>query len=732
MSKVDTQSLVQQRATLLRRLADADYVVEAGQALYAIELKAYEESMKRPKVPKTRQEEEAQQLAGNRAALTAISNEVEALIPAWIARLLEQLAIDQRKQQERERAIAAREELPRFDLRNCRAVAELQRTLQALGARFDPHLGPVIEAIGALDREADERLAAILEYAGPAAMAALPKLLAILGQRGIWCWPSHLARAIANVSRFDAQVVEALCELLGAGTENVRLAAMEALAAVGPGARSAADRLLAFRKGSAAERCRMIDALARQGSATPVFLDVLEEAVNDSDGYVARSAAYALGELTPDAARFVPLLIAACDRVLHLHNEDLPEAAVAALARYGPRAADALPRLRQFIEGPIRGRTVRPDLVQTAIERISTNEPTSRITAQVRTRTEPFGEHEPLFAVKYQGKQCYIDRRGNFVLQTRFVQGEPFCDGHAIVCDEKRRTFVIDRKGDERFESRWDEINSFSEGLAAVRKGEKWGFVDREGRLVIDPIYDSVSPFSEGLARFEVGRRQEPIRGNLSRTRFGPQGFIGRSGAVVIPARWKAAHSFQEGRAAVGIGETLGDHKFGYLDPTGRLLIPARFDRAEAFSNGRAVVFRSKVSFYGRYGYIDTNGEEIIPLRFRRAWPFHEGLAVARRRGKTRRNISVVFDRAGEVAAELPFAVEKFSEGLAAASSGEEQGFIDLEGNWVIEPQFDLVTPFKDSLAEVQRGNWYGLIDKCGDFVWGPTIEGAICRTIEA
>ena len=93
----------------------------------------------------------------------------------------------------------------------------------------------------------------------------------------------------------------------------------------------------------------------------------------------------------------------------------------------------------------------------------------------------------------------------------------------------------------------------------------------------------------------------------------------------------------------------------------------------------------------------------------------------------------MVINRAGRVVLELSYqGVEPFSEGLAAASSGEVYGFIDIEGRWVIEPQFDQVEPFKDGLAEVQRGDWYGLINAAGNFVWGPTTEGAVNRVIES
>ena len=81
---------------------------------------------------------------------------------------------------------------------------------------------------------------------------------------------------------------------------------------------------------------------------------------------------------------------------------------------------------------------------------------------------------------------------------------------------------------------------------------------------------------------------------------------------------------------------------------------------------------------------------------------------------------------AGRVVLEAPYRIlEPFSEGLAAAWSGEAFGFIDIEGRWAIEPQFDQVEPFEDGLAEVQRGDWFGLIDDTGEFAWGPTIEGA-------
>ena len=52
----------------------------------------------------------------------------------------------------------------------------------------------------------------------------------------------------------------------------------------------------------------------------------------------------------------------------------------------------------------------------------------------------------------------------------------------------------------EDWESQYDWVGRFSEGLAAVQLKRKWGFVDRQGNVVIPIEYDSVEPWDDGLA----------------------------------------------------------------------------------------------------------------------------------------------------------------------------------------------------------------------------------------
>src|SRR5690606_38660524 len=78
------------------------------------------------------------------------------------------------------------------------------------------------------------------------------------------------------------------------------------------------------------------------------------------------------------------------------------------------------------------------------------------------------------------------------------------------------------------------EFNDFSEGLAAVNKNDKYGFIDTKGKVVIEPKYDWASSFSDGLAIVSAE---------------GLYGAIDKKGKTVIPFEYQALADFQEGFA---------------------------------------------------------------------------------------------------------------------------------------------------------------------------------------
>ena len=102
-----------------------------------------------------------------------------------------------------------------------------------------------------------------------------------------------------------------------------------------------------------------------------------------------------------------------------------------------------------------------------------------------------------------------------------------------------------------------DEIAPFSEGLAAVRVGEQWGFIDKDGKLVIDFRDDLVwnkeadrnASDISGIAypKFKDGRCM--IKDVLEEEGIIVYGFIDTKGETVITPEYLNVTEFNENYA---------------------------------------------------------------------------------------------------------------------------------------------------------------------------------------
>lgn len=198
----------------------------------------------------------------------------------------------------------------------------------------------------------------------------------------------------------------------------------------------------------------------------------------------------------------------------------------------------------------------------------------------------------------------------------------------------------------------YDELTPFSEGMAAVRKGNKWGYINHEGTLVI-PCKYSIKPgrFSEGLACVEA-----PVKPAVQ--------FINKSGEIVLKGNFYYGVEFEgsakdtlqlpcfnNGVCAVwtsymtgketqtffidkngakvsianyatvsntdnhGLVRFIQDEKVGYKSPDGTIPIPAKYSYLSDFNDGVALAKISSKDNEGYYadditiyGYVDLNG----------------------------------------------------------------------------------------------------------------------------
>jgi hypothetical protein len=88
------------------------------------------------------------------------------------------------------------------------------------------------------------------------------------------------------------------------------------------------------------------------------------------------------------------------------------------------------------------------------------------------------------------------------------------------------------------------------------------------------------------------------------------------------------------------------------------------------------------------------------------------------------RELHGFMNRQGEVVIEPIYEmVNEFSEGLAAVRGDRKWGFIDAKGKMVIAPQFDEIRDFSEGLATVRIGKRSGFINKKGAWAFEATAQ---------
>ncbi len=194
----------------------------------------------------------------------------------------------------------------------------------------------------------------------------------------------------------------------------------------------------------------------------------------------------------------------------------------------------------------------------------------------------------------------YINKTGKRVIPPIYKQASSFKNGLSTVKKGSKYGF-IDSNGKVIIPFKFYKASKFDEGLAGVKIfsgpksiGNTTMYIDKMGNMQFKCEYDDVFSFSEGLARVE-------INGN---SLTGKSGFIEKTGKEIITCKYDQASSFSEGLAAVALkGKYFND--YGYIDKDDKLIIPLKYRSADDFSNGLA-----RVSYKGKYGYINKNGIE--------------------------------------------------------------------------------------------------------------------------
>lgn len=146
-----------------------------------------------------------------------------------------------------------------------------------------------------------------------------------------------------------------------------------------------------------------------------------------------------------------------------------------------------------------------------------------------------FGEcrdfSEGLAMVDVDGRRGYIDTTGTFAIKPQFGTDRScgdFHDGYAsIECSNGKYRYI--GKNGRFLKGEFERADAFSEGLAAVRRDGRWGYIDTTGKVVIQPRFSVTCKFHGGLAWVKLSD---------SKDIWQDRAYINRNGEVV----WKSAN----------------------------------------------------------------------------------------------------------------------------------------------------------------------------------------------
>lgn len=173
--------------------------------------------------------------------------------------------------------------------------------------------------------------------------------------------------------------------------------------------------------------------------------------------------------------------------------------------------------------------------------------------------------------VNVNGYNGIINKRGEYVVEPRYVAATLFRDDLAFLIDENQKLGAVDTTGYFVIPLEYDtklylyrNMPFFNNGLIALERGGLHGFLDIEGTTRIPFEYESAFPFSDGLAAVMKG---------------GKWGFIDKNGHLAIPFQFDGVNgNFSYGLCGVRKGD-----KWGYINKKGRLIIPYQFDSVREF-----------------------------------------------------------------------------------------------------------------------------------------------------
>ena len=330
---------------------------------------------------------------------------------------------------------------------------------------------------------------------------------------------------------------------------------------------------------------------------------------------------------------------------------------------------------------------------------------------------------EGLSSVREHDKYGFIDSEGKYVIEPKYDLAFNFYNGIAKVF-LKGKPFFIDKKGEIVISNKFTSLEFINKDLAVVSTTNNYKGVLNlvSNKLVIDTIYNSISDFKNGVAI--VTNEVDSENGKYL---IDNPAVIDLNGNLIVPFnKFKEIKNYNDGIAKVYFKDSVSDDEiYGFIDEKGNLLFQEKYTGKyllpDYFNDGIGVISMRKnlsESSYTYYdGYVDKTGKIILNDTLNeRLKNFSCGRAFILESNGEYRIVDSNLNKIGNNTFQ-DFLGEGFLNNYAIVLKDEKYGIVDINGNYVVTPKYDLINEIG-----VVNGYFYYGIEKDEDEVttlWG-------------
>lgn len=357
-----------------------------------------------------------------------------------------------------------------------------------------------------------------------------------------------------------------------------------------------------------------------------------------------------------------------------------------------------------------------------------------------------------------KGKWGYQTSSGTKVIDFKYDAAEPFSEGRAKV-RKGNKYGIINPEGKFVLPIQFDDITEWAESTYRVAKGGKWkdgvlsnekyGLADVSGKIVVKPEYEELAMLTGGVAAARKGKKY---------------GFISDRLQWVVPVEYEAVGSFNE-QGLVWVnkgckldGATVNGGKYGVFDSKGNNIVPVKYSSLGTFYKWKKVYTNKELEkFKGNLRYLHSEGGShhllarkdidnelysplvmtdygeiyastsangsgngvwtsegtmvVAPGAYKHAYGVSDGMVLVQTKGG---NYNYVDVTSGRLISNRGFKdAWNFRNGVAVIQENEGHYLIDKSGE-KITTGYDYISPARNEVHIVKKGDKYGAISSSG------------------